>query len=494
MQNNKRVVFMNVSLNIMQQLINTVYTFIIPPLIIINYGSDINGLISSVKQCLVYLALVEAGVGGAAIVALFKPLSEGDRVLQSQIISEAKYFYSKIGVVFIILLLFFSIIYAQIISDQINIILAISLFVIMGLINAVDFLLISKYQVFLTADNKLYVTSATKILTIILDMGCAYILITEGMNIILVQICSVFIYMIRYVIYYFYFLKKYSYISFDLKNKTALLHQKSAVLIHQISGALVFNSPMILITIFLNLKAASIYSIYMLIFMAIKVFLSTITNGMQSVFGRMIVNENINAVREYFSKFEILYFSCLGWFYSCALILSYDFIYLYTLKFNDPDYVQTILIYLFVIIGIADNIRVPGMTLIAAKGHYEQTKYRSIIEALLNIVFSIVFIKIYGLPGVLLGSIISYSYRTIDIIYYSSNKILKQSIIFKMIMLFFLVFFILANYFIVESLKMPFFINDFFKWILYSTFVAVLSALLWLLFYKIMRLMDDKIY
>ncbi|EFG3073834.1 O126 family O-antigen flippase, partial [Escherichia coli] len=194
MQNNKRVVFMNVSLNIMQQLINTVYTFIIPPLIIINYGSDINGLISSVKQCLVYLALVEAGVGGAAIVALFKPLSEGDRVLQSQIISEAKYFYSKIGVVFIILLLLFSIIYAQIISDQINIILAISLFVIMGLINAVDFLLISKYQVFLTADNKLYVTSATKILTIILDMGCAYILITEGMNIILVQICSVFIY------------------------------------------------------------------------------------------------------------------------------------------------------------------------------------------------------------------------------------------------------------------------------------------------------------
>ncbi|ENE0245888.1 hypothetical protein ABMJ29_005339, partial [Escherichia coli] len=79
-------------------------------------------------------------------------------------------------------------------SDQININLAISLFVIMGLINAVDFLLISKYQVFLTADNKLYVTSATKILTIILDMGCAYILITEGINIILVQICSVFIY------------------------------------------------------------------------------------------------------------------------------------------------------------------------------------------------------------------------------------------------------------------------------------------------------------
>ncbi|EGO8034406.1 hypothetical protein FDR76_00005, partial [Escherichia coli] len=113
---------------------------------------------------------------------------------------------------------------------------------------------------------------------------------------------------------------------------------------------------------------------------------------------------------------------------------------------------------------------------------------------LLNIVFSIVFIKIYGLPGVLLGSIISYSYRTIDIIYYSSNKILKQSIIFKMIMLFFLVFFILGNYFVVESLKMPFFINDFFKWILYSTFVAVLSALLWLLFYKIMRLMSDKIY
>ena len=40
------------------------------------YGSDVNGLVSSITQFLGYIALVEGGVGGVIRAALYKPLAK----------------------------------------------------------------------------------------------------------------------------------------------------------------------------------------------------------------------------------------------------------------------------------------------------------------------------------------------------------------------------------------------------------------------------------
>ena len=52
--------------------------FILPPLIISNYGSTINGLVNSIKQILNYFQVVSVGMGAAGQVALYEPLSKND--------------------------------------------------------------------------------------------------------------------------------------------------------------------------------------------------------------------------------------------------------------------------------------------------------------------------------------------------------------------------------------------------------------------------------
>ena len=58
-------------------LITISFGIVIPRLFLINFGSEVNGLMSSISQVFVYLALFEAGVGTASIQALYKPISTG---------------------------------------------------------------------------------------------------------------------------------------------------------------------------------------------------------------------------------------------------------------------------------------------------------------------------------------------------------------------------------------------------------------------------------
>lgn len=90
------------------QAIVAISGLILPPLIIKNYGSEINGLLASLKQTVSYMAIVEAGIGAAAVAALYKPLSDNNILLQNRILATTRLFYYKSGCVFSILLIVIS--------------------------------------------------------------------------------------------------------------------------------------------------------------------------------------------------------------------------------------------------------------------------------------------------------------------------------------------------------------------------------------------------
>ena len=59
----------NLTWGIIGNVITSVVAIVIPRLFIVNYGSEVNGLLSSIRQIYVYLALLEVGVGDASVVA-----------------------------------------------------------------------------------------------------------------------------------------------------------------------------------------------------------------------------------------------------------------------------------------------------------------------------------------------------------------------------------------------------------------------------------------
>ena len=77
--------------------------FIIPRYMLVYYGSEINGLISSIMQFIAYFNLVEAGISGAAVYALYKPLAARDNSTISTVVSAARKFYMQSGYIFVLL-------------------------------------------------------------------------------------------------------------------------------------------------------------------------------------------------------------------------------------------------------------------------------------------------------------------------------------------------------------------------------------------------------
>ena len=86
--------------SMISQIVVMAAGMITPRLMIATYGSEMNGLVSSLNQFISYITLVEAGIGGAAIYSLYKPLAEEDHARISSIVVAAKKSYRQAGYIF----------------------------------------------------------------------------------------------------------------------------------------------------------------------------------------------------------------------------------------------------------------------------------------------------------------------------------------------------------------------------------------------------------
>ena len=101
----------NIIFGILGQALTVVFAIIVPKVIIEYYGSEVNGLLSSISQILVYLGLFEAGVGTASLQALYQPIAEGGKKDINSILSATNKYYKRTSKLYFAALVVFSVIY-----------------------------------------------------------------------------------------------------------------------------------------------------------------------------------------------------------------------------------------------------------------------------------------------------------------------------------------------------------------------------------------------
>lgn len=109
--NRRKASIRNTVIALTSEILVTVVGFMLPRAIMVNYGSETNGLITSLQQFIQYFTLLEAGLSGAAVFALYKPLSAGDTGTIERILYSAKKMYEKLGCVFLAMIALSSAIY-----------------------------------------------------------------------------------------------------------------------------------------------------------------------------------------------------------------------------------------------------------------------------------------------------------------------------------------------------------------------------------------------
>ena len=94
----------NVFYGLLSQIITICLGLVIPRLVLLSFGSETNGLLNSIAQIFLYFGIFESGVGAVALHALYVPVEKKDKTGISGIISAVHEFYSKIGIIYILII------------------------------------------------------------------------------------------------------------------------------------------------------------------------------------------------------------------------------------------------------------------------------------------------------------------------------------------------------------------------------------------------------
>ena len=419
--------FKNMAANLFLQIVVFISGIILPRFILQAYGSSINGMITSVNQFLTYLGLAEAGVATASVVALYTPLALGRKDEVNSILSAARKFYNRSGVLFLSLTAVLVFIYPFFISGQLDNSLVRWMIVVLAGSTLVDYFFLGKYRVLLMANQEGYVVALIQSAGTVANMVVSIGLIYAGASVLAVKAVATGVYVLRLFLVKAYAKKKYPDLDFHAQPAEGALKQKNAALFHQVVTIIVNNTDTTILTICLgsrSLLEVSVYGIYMLVVNAVNQLLTSFSNGLTAGFGEVIARREEETLKKSYSDYEYMFFLIFFVVVACMGVLLIPFISVYTIDMKDVQYVRPVIAVLFTLLVFLQNVRIPGLTIICAAGHYKETRYQAGLEAAINIVVSLALVWSMGMTGVLLGTVCSYGYRSFEIILYTNRHLI----------------------------------------------------------------------
>lgn len=419
--------YKNLISNLIVQIISAISGIIIPRFIISVYGSALNGMVSSVGQFLMYAGLVEAGVGNATVVALYKPLVRNSKEEVDIVLAEATRRYTKSGIIYILISFAIACVYPFTVNEQIDYSFAFQMTIILSMIGIIDYLFIGKYKVLLTADNKYYIINFNKaIATCMLSVG-SILMLLNGMSLLTVKGFAVITHFAEAVFIKWYI--KYHYPELTFKSdKHIKLEQQGSALVHQICMVITYNTDLIVLTLMLpgaSLLEISVYSVYSLVLSFAQNMMSVLYVGISATFGELYAKGDMETLKHRFGHYELLYLVLLHTVYTCYIVLVLPFLRCYVGDVKDVNYIRPEFAVLFGLIGFFAQVKDAYGTLVhGGCGAYKATKKYALMEAIINISLSLILIQKMGVAGVLVGTIVSHLFMDYGVIKYACRNIL----------------------------------------------------------------------
>lgn len=450
----KRKAFFNMSSSMIYQIVAIVCGLITPRLILETFGSTYNGVISSATQFLGMINILTLGITGSTRVALYKTLAHDDTKGTSRLIKATDIYMRKVAGGVIIYAIVLCIVYPIFSHNDLNTLQNASLIAVVSIGTFAEYFFGITNRTLLQADQTSYINYIADILKTICNTICVAILIKLDCSIYIVKLGSSLIFLLAPAIVSVYIHTKYS-INYNCEPDNSGIKNRRAVAIHSIANIIHQNVDLVVLTLFTDAKLISVYTIYYLIVGNIRNFMSIFTVGMEAAFGDMWVKKEIETLRNNFNYFEFLLFSFATIVFSCVCVLILPFIALYTKGVTDINYMRPEFAILITISETIYCIRQPYLTLVYAIGSYEETKKGAAIEAIINIVLSLVMLNIIGISGVIIGTLVANMFRTVQFSIYVSNNILKRKlnvVVKKIAWIFINAFIIIVIYFLASSL------------------------------------------
>ena len=423
----KRKVIANLSSALLLQIVALVCGFILPRLILVSYGSAYNGIVNSINQFLSCVTLLRAGVGGVTRAALYGPLNEKNTRRVTAIVRATEIFMRKIAGIFSVFLLGFAVIYPFLVIEEFPWLFSFTLILTIGFSTVIQYFFGITYSFLLQADQKLYIYNFLQIVTYILNTIVTVVLIRYGFEIRVVKLASSLVFCITPLVMYSYVHKTYVFPD-DVEPDHSCISQRWDAFAHQVSAFVHNNTDLMVLTIFSTLYQISVYSVYYLVVNGIRKLIDTCSGAIEALFGNMIANQEKDLLKTRVRTYEWSLHMISGVLFGATLFLIVPFVAVYTRTVVDTDYANPFFGCLICMAEFMACVRLPYQNLTEAAGHFKQTRRDAITEAALNILISIALVRVWGICGVAVGTLVAMTYRTIKYAAYASRVFIQDSL------------------------------------------------------------------
>lgn len=435
----KKRTFYNIVFGFGCQFIVIALGLIVPRIIMNSYGSDTNGLMGTVTQIFTYMALLEAGIGQATRNALYAPVREKNKEKVSEIMSTSRNYYRRMTVLYMIGVLILALSLPLVLKSELGYWTIFGVVFFEGLPGVITFWYVQNWTQLLMVEGKNYIRANVDMLSKVACYLIKILLASYTMNIVLIQFGFFVVSVIKLLFYKVYFQKHYAWIDFKAAKTDSKLPDKNSYILTEIAWTVFSSTDMIVLSAFCSTAMASVYSIYNMIYSNINILLNSVYQGTQFLLGRTFF-KNKEEYALLHDTFNSVYVGIMTILMSVTYLLIIPFVQLYTAGVDDINYINNLLPLPFALVQLLSWSRVVGGNLTGIAGFSKFMSRVSIVEAITNIVLSIVLVSKFGIVGVVYATVAALPLKVIFVIYITEKRVLHRSCMKTLLILF-------SNYF-----------------------------------------------
>jgi len=400
---------LNICASVINRCILILFPFVTRTLIIQVLGSSYLGLSSLFTSILSVLNLTELGFGSALVFSMYKPAATGDTEKMGALLNVYKKIYCAIGVVIfscgLLLMPFLPGLIKGTWPDTINIYV---LYFIYLVNTSVSYFAFAHRRALLLAYQKSRILSNTNTVFSLLFYTVQFIFLISFHNYYLyVCILPIFtfaenIYVAAYTSKKYPEIKEYGSISDIEKNK--IKDHVKGIALQKFCSASRNSFDSIVVSMYLGLSFVTIYNNYYYIFYAVHALLYQIPNAIRSSVGNSVVSESIEKNYVDFNIMTIIYVWICSVCSACLLSLYQPFMELWMgqdmlLPFGS----MCLFVLYFYLLSMVDIIALYK----DGAGLWWYGRYRTLIEAVANLILNFLLGLLWGINGILLATVLT---------------------------------------------------------------------------------------
>lgn len=416
MEGRKKKAARNIVFGLIGQGLTMVISFISRTVFLYCFSQEYIGIVSLFSGIFSFLSLADLGMEASLTVKLYRALADNDYSKLKSLLAYYKRIFNLIALVIfcagLILLPFLGII-----VDLPENVQNIKLIYVLSLLNAsVSYLYVYKKTLFI-ADQKKYITDIIQYCVSLIECAVEIPLLLLSHSYIFYLIFQCLFKMLYNIAIMFYAKKAYIEVemakeySLNYSMRQAIRSDMKAISLHRIGDVINSNSWSILVSAFVNVVSAGIYSNYQLIINYTKIIMDKVYYALSPSIGNLIATENSERVFDFFKKMLFISFVMSCFFGTGLLCMLNSFIRLWlgnTFVLSNNVVIVSIVNFYLV------NMRKPVLIFKEAYGLFQKDRFRPLLESFINIGTAFILCNIlnWGIVGILLGISISYMLTT----------------------------------------------------------------------------------